>query len=337
MLQDTGPDGSQGIFVLGMHRSGTSAVTGALAHMGVAAGDNLLPAREGVNDKGFWEQSDAVDLNDAILQRIGSFWDDFRLSPDGWWRAPELVPLRRQLLSILRTEFGKKKLWTLKDPRLCLVLPFWLDAIKELKIRPAFVVIFRQPLEVSLSLERRDGIDYEKSILLWLRHNLNAELWSRGYPRLFVRYRDLLDDPAGIVLRIGRQLGISWPKPKDEGLRCVRAFMEPSLRHHSAESEDELFKKGPLGGMVRQTWQALIDATRDGAAPDEARFDALRKDLDGYPRTRSRNPRGRLTWRKELYRRELVRLAEKDVGDGGWFDRVRLEMAKAVLALVRGL
>ena len=57
-----------GVAILGMHRSGTSAVAGFLAKAGFFAGeeDDLLPAAED-NPKGFFERADVNALNDDLL------------------------------------------------------------------------------------------------------------------------------------------------------------------------------------------------------------------------------------------------------------------------------
>ena len=65
------------LIVLGMHRSGTSSVAGALALAGAAAPKHLMPAAAD-NPKGFWESSAVADFNDRILNREGSNWHDWR-------------------------------------------------------------------------------------------------------------------------------------------------------------------------------------------------------------------------------------------------------------------
>src|SRR5882724_9597278 len=55
------------IVVLGMHRSGTSAMTRALQAMGVELGSRLMPPVEGENDKGFWEDLELNALNIEVL------------------------------------------------------------------------------------------------------------------------------------------------------------------------------------------------------------------------------------------------------------------------------
>jgi hypothetical protein len=50
------------IVVLGMHRSGTSALTRGLSTLGVGLGDTLHPAGSD-NPTGFWEDRDIIAFN----------------------------------------------------------------------------------------------------------------------------------------------------------------------------------------------------------------------------------------------------------------------------------
>ena len=60
---------SKSLFVvLGMHRSGTSAVARGLLTLGVDLGEQLEPAAEGVNAKGYWEDMDVVRLNTSCIR-----------------------------------------------------------------------------------------------------------------------------------------------------------------------------------------------------------------------------------------------------------------------------
>ena len=67
------------IVVLGMHRSGTSAITRALKVLGVELGDRLMPAAEDDNDTGYWEDVDFNALNIEMLCAVGKDW--FYTSP----------------------------------------------------------------------------------------------------------------------------------------------------------------------------------------------------------------------------------------------------------------
>ena len=54
------------LFVLGMHRSGTSALTGALAKSGATPGAHLMPPTTD-NPEGYWECAPVARLNDELL------------------------------------------------------------------------------------------------------------------------------------------------------------------------------------------------------------------------------------------------------------------------------
>ncbi|HJX24749.1 MAG TPA: hypothetical protein VJ252_01225, partial [Chthoniobacterales bacterium] len=63
------------VVILGMHRSGTSALCGALDLLGVDFGERLMPANH-ANEKGYWEHEEIVRFHDDLLSSLGSRWDD---------------------------------------------------------------------------------------------------------------------------------------------------------------------------------------------------------------------------------------------------------------------
>ncbi|RZI58838.1 MAG: hypothetical protein EOP94_03035, partial [Zymomonas sp.] len=66
---------SVGILVLGMHRSGTSALTGVLDELGLPAAGELLAA-ESYNEKGLFENKSVNAFHNRLLDYLGSRWDD---------------------------------------------------------------------------------------------------------------------------------------------------------------------------------------------------------------------------------------------------------------------
>lgn len=65
-----------GVVVLGMHRLGTSMVTGLLQAMGLSLGEpgTLLRGKEGENDKGFFERLQVVIQNDELMEEQDVNW-----------------------------------------------------------------------------------------------------------------------------------------------------------------------------------------------------------------------------------------------------------------------
>jgi glycosyltransferase involved in cell wall biosynthesis len=218
------------VLVLGMHRSGTSALAGALGHLGVALGERLLPATA-FNPRGYFEHEDVFQLHEEVLYALGRTWDDVRPLPDGWAQWEALVPLRARLRSLLERDFAGVPLWGVKDPRLCRLWPFWQPVLRAMRVTPAFVVIARAPREVARSLAARDGTPDWKSHLLYLHHTLEAERATRGHARAVLTFEQLLADPSVELHRVARAVGLPWPQPLPAGLA---PFLSRALRHQRA-------------------------------------------------------------------------------------------------------
>jgi ubiquinone/menaquinone biosynthesis C-methylase UbiE len=222
------------VIVLGMHRSGTSALAGVLSKLGIQPGDSLLPAMVGINPKGFWEHAEVVSIHDQLLDILGSSWDDESPLPDEWWHSSLVAPLRNRIISILRRDFAALPVWLIKDPRMCRLLPMWHEVLSELACQPLFILTLRNPSEVAQSLRKRDDMSEEASCLLWLTHMLEAEFQTRGQRRAFVTYEHLLADWRETVTNIGQTLNLTWPIAIEDAAHDVEKFLDSSLRHHAA-------------------------------------------------------------------------------------------------------
>jgi hypothetical protein len=223
---------NQGVIVLGMHRSGTSALTGVLSMLGADPGGTLIPAHESINPKGFWEHAEIVAIHERLLAALGSSWHDEGPLQSDWWRLPLILPFRTALMNIVRKDFTNRPLWILKDPRLCRLLPMWLDILREVECKPSFVIALRNPFDVAESLKYRNGFIEEKSHLLWLEHLLDAVRWSYGYPRVVVTYDSLLADWQVVAKLVSENLQLTWPVECSLATAEIEAFLEPSLCHH---------------------------------------------------------------------------------------------------------
>lgn len=123
--------GSRAILVLGMHRSGTSALTGTLAKLGVAVGDDaehLAPRPD--NPKGFWENADVFRIHEWLLAQLDVGWDDIRPMPKDWLAHSAVAEAKDQLRLLLESSMAERALWAVKDPRLCRLLPMWRELLK---------------------------------------------------------------------------------------------------------------------------------------------------------------------------------------------------------------
>ena len=144
--------------------------------------------------------------------------------PDGAFVSAAARELRQQLTLLLHEEYGTSSLFVVKDPRISRLLPLWLAVLAGLQIEPAIALAVRNPLEVAASLRARDGFTTTKSLLLWLRHTVEAEQHSRGRPRSIVLYDELLRNWQGVLARVGEDLAVTWPGRIPPSYRRNRAL-----------------------------------------------------------------------------------------------------------------
>ena len=228
------------LLVLGMHRSGTSALTRVLNLLGVALGDDLMPPGHD-NPLGFWEHQGIVTVHDALLVALDRRWDDPRPMPDGWLDSEAARDAGEAITAIVRRDFAGVRLWAVKDPRLCRLMPLWRRVLAGLGIEPRVLLVSRHPREVAGSLLRRDGLPIAIGELLWARYLLEAVRGSQGCRRGIVAYGELLEDWPGAVRRIDQALALDLVA-NDGQVRDIESFLSPQLRHHRTDEA--------LGGLL---------------------------------------------------------------------------------------
>jgi hypothetical protein len=249
------------VVVLGMHRSGTSALTRVLNLLGVELGADLLPPNPD-NLTGFWEHTGIYETQERLLVELDSGWDDVRPLPRGWLGSPPAREALSRLGAIVDRDFARTPLWGFKDPRTCRLVPLWRELLAERGLEAGWVLTVRNPLDVAGSLRARDGFPLAKSYLLWLRHLLDAERDTRGARRVFVGYDALLRSWQATVERIAAGLGLSWPVGTPEVAAEVALFLQRALRHQDVG--DEVLRDDRLLRLLEPCYLATEAAARDG-------------------------------------------------------------------------
>jgi hypothetical protein len=198
------------IFVLGMHRSGTSAVTGALAANGFYAGERLLPADPGFNDTGFFEHEAVVAIHDEFLAAFELDWRYCYLLPENCFLSDAAMTARTKIGDLLTNEYSLNPPWCIKDPRACLLFPLWRDVLTEQQVDYGIVITHRVPADIAASLQRRDALEINHGLLLWIAHCLATEKFTRGLPRTFIDYQAILENPLESLTEALLKLGIKF-------------------------------------------------------------------------------------------------------------------------------
>ena len=258
-----------------MHRSGTSAMAGALAASGFQPPKTQMPARP-ENPSGYWESPVVADLNDEILAAQDASWDDVFPIDEASLLSNFGLFFLGKAADVLKAEFGDAQRIVLKDPRICLLANVWKRTLGEQGFRAHFVLVIRHPGEVAASLARRNEFSRDKSLLLWLGSLLSAERKTRGDSRSFVLFDDLLADPQGVLDRIEADFGQALPRRTRMAEIEVERVVDQQLRTHV--HGDRSPRKGELNRLAQQAYEGFRAAAR-GDGPDPEMLDALARRL----------------------------------------------------------
>ena len=253
------------IVVLGMHRSGTSAITRGLQVMGVELGDKLIAPIEGVNAKGFWEDIDLNALNIEMLNAIDSDWH--HLTPI----EPSNVDILRKkgyffrAVEMLRQKVSSVPIFGFKDPRVAKLLSFWKEVVRYCQFDVSYVIAVRHPLSVVKSLAIRDGIETGQSYLLWLGHVVTSLTGSIGEKRVLVDYDRLMQSPGRELMRVAECIGSEIDHTELQSYK--NDFLDQGLRHTVYDLKD-LLLDDTCPFIVREIYTALLDV-----ASNKTKFD----------------------------------------------------------------
>lgn len=225
--------------VLGMHRSGTSALSGLLVQAGLDGPVDAMPATE-ANPRGYWESLSAVELSNQLLEQMNNHWSKCWNLPLNCWNTHSnaIRNWRCGMLQMLQSSFPAGSRAVLKDPRLCILLPA-LEPWLESSLIPITVFLpIRHPAEVAQSLKAAEGIPYRQALLLWLGHVLHAERNSRHLNRMIIDYRDILADPDAVLTRSAHALSVTdhtFTLPEKWNTK-VCDFIDPQLQRQHADT-----------------------------------------------------------------------------------------------------
>jgi len=242
-----------------MHRSGSSLLSQVLWRNGVSIGENLV-GKSTYNPDGHFEDRFVVQTNKKILIHFGGTWDRPPDLPEDWLNDPYVRKLCRCASDYRSKVIEGNRLFLFKDPRTCLLIPFWKAAFGQM----LFVVIFRHPDSVVRSILKRNRewmapsrfwwrwarelyhrwqgacetlvpIDEEQARRLWTFYNEQIVKHAKGRDTVAISYEQLLSKPRETVHFIMSKV---YPEVKDPVYDMIRTDLDHG--RVLAESSDEL-------------------------------------------------------------------------------------------------
>lgn len=252
------------VMVLGMHRSGTSAITKGLQTLGVSLSENLLEGSE-ANKKGYWEDLDVLAINEKLLHYAGLEWYSPVTFPIEKLEDPYCQALIDEAVCLLKKKVSEHPLWGFKDPRSSRLLPFWLHVFKQAKITPKFILSIRNPLDVALSLKKRDELEYAHSNYLWLLHILPNISTLTEFDYAIVDFSSLLDNPTKCMQHVAKSLKLTI---NEQFLsEFSDAYLDSSLCHSSSKLSD-LIASEHASDLLVNTYKTLLSDSLDTQIDD---------------------------------------------------------------------
>jgi len=269
------------VLVVGVGRSGTSLLTGILGQLGLHIPLPEVMADD-TNPRGFGEPRWAVDFHSRLLKRLRVTVNDSR--PAAWELTGAVAdepPVRQELSTWLGGEFATSDRVVVKDPRTVWFLPLWRRVADDLGATTSFVTMLREPPEIIASAKKSYG-DWQADAsraAAWINVTLETERSTRGLPRAFVRYSDLLADWDREVRRVGELTGDPMLAVVERAdFPSVDEFVDPTL-HRNIVGWDQHDVPKHVRALGDEVWEQVQSLARPGDddAAAQARLDASRE------------------------------------------------------------
>jgi hypothetical protein len=250
------------VVVVGPGRSGTSVMTRALKVLGVDLGDNLMPCKAGVNDKGFWEDQDIYSLNLDMCKELKYDWRKLTPVPFNLLESTKYDELKLRAINVLNIKLKATHLFGIKDPQLTRLLPFWQDVFDKMEIQESYVIACRNPMSVARSLSKYTGVSLEVAYLLWFEYTVASLTHTASASRVVVDYDLIMRNPAEQLYRISHVLNLEFKPDSVSFIEYQSGFMEAGLRHTKFQISD-LRSDQAVPPKVIELYELMLELATD--------------------------------------------------------------------------
>jgi len=250
--------------VLGMARTGTSAISRSLKVFGVNHGDMLMNGKSEWNPTGCWEDREIVyGVNGKIFSRL-----DF--APYGMLTIPEedlssgnIPDIHASAAAILTSRLQQTDFFGFKDPSTIKVLPFWREVFNTLGLQDYYLIALRNPLAAARSYHKITGCGLELSLLLWCTHMLQAVDGTKSAKRIIVSYDLLMQDPRRQLERMQSVLNPIELNEQEAEYYSSKFLKDKLNRFQSSEEEFTLHNAVKAAALTKEIYDCLLKVAND--------------------------------------------------------------------------
>ena len=204
--------------VMGMHRSGTSAIAGLLHTNGIVMGEDpfFQPRPSQENPAGYFEDVRFRQINDRVLMQHGhvvSSWDMPADAP--YWMAD--TETYADATTLVQSMNDKYPMWGWKDPRNSLTWPFWSSVLDNLGLlgTSKLIATIRDHDQIARSMIARGNEGTEEYFRALSKEYLSCIRQAR--PDEFIPF----DASPGLISHVLNGIGIPITD---------LSFLDPELR-----------------------------------------------------------------------------------------------------------
>tara|TARA_Y100000780_G_C13684453_1_gene417246 strand:+ start:1330 stop:2295 length:966 start_codon:yes stop_codon:yes gene_type:complete len=250
---------SKAVIILGMHRSGTSAMSGLLSQIGFFMGSKLFKAQQGVNERGFFENSAVVSINERLFDLLHSSWDDplFSLKQSLPLESNEYKALHTEAVALISKEYKAQPCWGMKDPRVSVLIEFWRSVFAQAGVQPNYIVMLRHPAEVHMSLAKRDSFSTEKSLILWLSYTLCSVRGFSPDHNAVVLYEELMTEHK----RVAQDVLVHLFPDTEFDVKKADGFISKSLKNNHGTFDDLVCEDQLLLALTKRLYTEVSSKT----------------------------------------------------------------------------
>jgi len=251
--------------VLGVARSGTSAIVRGLKALGIDLNGKMSAGNEKWNAKGFWEDTDIVyKINGTIFSTLNFAPYGIRTLTHAEQTGDNLQSVKQAAIQLLQERFAATDYWGFKDPSTIKLLHFWQSIFNELHIKENYIIALRNPLATAQSYQKVTGTDIEIGLLLWLMHIIPAIQETTGKNRIIVNYDTLLENPDLQLERMQKKFNLPNLADTTERRAYTHDFLDKKLHRHACNDHDLLSHPATgIAPLCVRTFQLLVKISND--------------------------------------------------------------------------
>ena len=185
------------LFIIGMHRCGTSLLANCLIKNGFSIGKTKNKDKDWQNTRGYFENDTFTAMHEQLLAYNNSSWNTITKQIMDY--TQHQVELYRQLL---KSEFPGEPLVLIKDPRLTFFIDFLKEVCKDYECK--FLFLTRDKVECCNSLSKAQNLPLHKCSDIY---DKTMDRCSEGV--LVVNHRDIINRNSVVIENISNYCGIN--------------------------------------------------------------------------------------------------------------------------------